>query len=307
MINSIKFYLNVDDFLSNYEELRALGLTNKEIANHLKLYPSAFSTLINKVLIPLSKLELREKNESNITQAFDSVNNLSKTKVMSSISEYCYSLNEMLKQVLYSRSNDPLSNGSLLDNLIKGSDLFQLKRLEGIYDCYYISSYNFLVKREPLAVYYSDDDSSFLVRKGNELSQSSYSGICYLNNPLLVSMHLLENSSTSTDNFIAHFQMPHSAVVNFDLLKGVSISMANSYLPIARKILIRRISNSYNHEDYELLPTVFYEKQDSKSKEAIISYLYNHTSVLEYIPVPQPTYSSIDLTIEHKISTLLAS
>lgn len=307
MISSIKFYLNVDDFLSNYEELRALGVTNKEIANHLKLYPSAFSTLINKVLIPLSKLELKERSESNITQAFDSINNLSKSKVMSSISEYCYSLNEMLKKVLYSRSNDPSSNGSLLDNLIKNSDMFQLKRLEGIYDCYYISSYNFLVKREPLAIYYNDDDNCFLVRKGNELSQSSYSGICYLNNPLLVSIHLIENSSTSTDNFMAHFQMPHSAVVNFDLLKGVSISMANSYLPIARKIIISRISNKYNPEDYELLTTTFYEKQHSNSHDPIVSYLYNHISVLEYIPVPQPTYSSKDLTIEKKISTLLAS
>ena len=40
-----------------HEELLAIGLKSKDIAKVLNLYPSAYSSLINKVLKEISKLE----------------------------------------------------------------------------------------------------------------------------------------------------------------------------------------------------------------------------------------------------------
>lgn len=282
--------------------LKEAGIKNKEIASTLDMYPSAFSALINKVLNELVQAsQLGQMTEQEIKLVFDQVNNVSELKVRRRIQDYIQKLEAFKLQLFEITEPKPLN---YIDNLIHTSPGEILRLLEGVYHCYYISSFGYRVKREPFLINYDVRQRTYRVRKGNKKNPAWYEGFGYMSNSHLFTVQIAEKNTLSIDNFMAHFHLPPLYAETTEMLKGISISMSNSNLPIARKMLLHRVGNFKSLDNYNQLETLFFKKNDGEDNE-IIRYLRSQTSFIEYLPIPYPDYAPQDLVKENKIKELI--
>lgn len=278
-----------------YEELINNGFKNKKLAKLLMLYPSAFSSLFNRVIKPLRTLDKNDKNLSKkVKNLFLLVNNVSETKTRQRLSWYIKILQEF-KIEASGTSGEQL--GLYINNLVDVSPKEVMKKMEGIYQCYYLSSFGYKIKREPLMVSYNPLNELYSVKKGNELSHACYEGFGYISNNHIFTIQIKELETLIPDNFIAHFHLPPSYSVALNLLKGISISMSNAYLPISRKIILRRISSQLDLKTFNTERTIFFE-DDADKENDIVRYLKGAKNLLEYLPIPHPMYDTEDLNKE---------
>lgn len=282
--------------------LKEAGIKNKEIAYALDMYPSAFSALINNVLSELVQSSQKGAlTEQEIKAVFDQVNNVSELKTRRRIQEYLQKLEALKLQLFEVAERKPLN---YIDNLINGSPGEILRLLEGVYHCYYISSFGYRVKREPFLIYYDARQRTYRVRKGNKQSPAWYEGFGYMSNNHLFTIQIAEKNTLSIDNFMAHFHLPPLYAETMEMLKGISISMSNSNLPIARKMLLHRVGNFSSLDDFNQLETLFFKREEGNENE-IVRYLREQTSFIEYLPIPYPDYAPQDLVKENKVKELI--
>ncbi|NRB50033.1 MAG: hypothetical protein HRU41_20320 [Saprospiraceae bacterium] len=282
--------------------LKEAGIKNKEIAHALDMYPSAFSALINNVLSELVQNgQQGPLTEQEIKAVFHQVNNVSELKTRRRIQEYLQKLETLKLQLFEVREHKPLK---YIDNLINGSPGEILRLLEGVYHCYYISSFGYRVKREPFLIYYDARQQTYRVRKGNKKSPAWYEGFGYMSNNHLFTIQIAEKNTLAIDNFMAHFHLPPLYAETMEMLKGISISMSNSNLPIARKMLLHRVGNFSSLDDFNQLETVFFKKEEGNENE-IVRYLREQVSFIEYLPIPYPDYAPQDLVKENKVKELI--
>lgn len=282
--------------------LKEAGIKNKEIANALEMYPSAFSALINNVLTELVRNgEQGALSEQEIKSVFDRVNNVSELKTRRRIQTYIQKLEALKLRLFDVAERKPLN---YIDNLINSSPGEILRLLEGVYHCYYISSFGYRVKREPFLIYYDARQRTYRVRKGNKKSPAWYEGFGYMSNNHLFTIQIAEKNTLSIDNFLAHLHLPPLYAETLEMLKGISISMSNSNLPIARKMLLHRVGNFHSLDDFNQLETIFLKREEGNENE-IVRYLREQTSFIEYLPIPYPDYAPQDLVKEKKIKALI--
>ena len=297
---SDKFFLQVEQFMDLGNSLHTKGVKKKEIARQLGLFPSAYSALLNIVFQRLVQpSDPIEDERKRIQLAFSGVNNVSEKRIRREMSTYLLKMKELDQEM----SSIPLMHDeNITQQLVQNSPETILEKLKGMYFCYYISTFGYEVKREPFLIY-QDQNQQFLVKKGNRLSQSRYRGTIFLSNSHLVSMQLLEEEQVQPDHFFVHISLPPSYSPALNLLKGIALSMANSHSPIGRKFILEKVSTQISGESYQQMETSFYPQHDQDSP--IPAYLYRSVSVMEYLPVPRPAFSTEDLERELQISEIL--
>lgn len=284
-------------FLELHHKLTREGFKQKDIAKKLKIYPSAYSAMVNIIFPKIAQLSSKSGSvsiEKRVSASFKLVNNVSERKVRQYIDDYL----EILQNFQQQENETPqyFSATQRLQHLIQNSPVDILKELQGIYDCFYVSSFGYKVKREPFMIKLNASKQFLEVKKGNALSPATYSGFLYKTNEHLLTIQLFEDGTIHKDHFLIHLCLPPSYTDSFDFLKGISISMANSFFPISRKIILKRISQTVNYEDYEALETIFFEKEQSADHK-IVKYLYEN-ELIEYVPIPRPNYDESDLQKE---------
>ncbi len=301
-MNDQNFVSEAKIFVELIDVLSSKGYKKKDIAGHLHLFPSAFSSLLNQVLKKLVLLKPPiERNQ--ISSIFNSVNNVSELKIRRNLKNYTQQLQSLLEGVTenqYAVNNSP---HTLFENLLQQNPEFLWTQLEGIYDCYYLSSFGYEMKREPFMMKKIGPHLS--VFKGNNLSPAKYQGVAYLSNHQLLTIHLQEKDSVSKDHFIIHFQLPPSYSQTLQMLRGISLSMANSFQPLARKIIIKKTNEAASDKTYQQKRTQFFQKSEAK-ENPIISYLRHSTHILELLSIPHPSYKEEDLEYEKKMLEFLS-
>lgn len=297
-----KLVQDAQQFLHLYQRLSDLKLRNMDIAKALDLHASSFSTLINKVFRPLTQINSQSKGaDAAIQSLFAAVNNLSEVRVRRKLEGYLQRMAELEEEVRFNGDADDAP--VYVNQLIVDTPHEILRMLEGVYECYYLSSFGYQLKKEPLRIKYNEQSRRYLVQKGNELSHAAYQGFIYLSNHQLLTMQMQEMNTLTPDHFIAHFQLPPSYATVLRMLKGITISMSNAYLPISRKVILNRIANSLSYDAYNTIETVFYGEGQGQDNP-VINYLRADTNYMEYLPIPYPTYSAEDLEKEERIRTI---
>lgn len=282
--------------------LKEAGLKNKDIANALGIFPSAFSALTNNILQKVvASGQDRTISEQEIRQLFETANNVSEVKTRRRISSYIEKLEQLKLQLFKHSDKHPLN---YIDQLIQDSPSEILRLLEGVYHCYYVSSFGYRIKKEPFLIHYNLRKKAYHIRKGNRQSPACYEGFGYMSNNQLFTIQIMEKNTLSVDNFLAHFHLPPLYVETMEMLKGISISMSNSNLPISRKMILHRIGKYHSLEEYDGLETHFYQEGEALDNE-IVQYLRQESSMIEYLPIPYPDYAPRDLVKEQKVKSLM--
>ncbi|MEL6484008.1 MAG: TPM domain-containing protein, partial [Bacteroidota bacterium] len=100
-----------------------------------------------------------------------------------------------------------------------------------------------------------------------------------------------------------HFHLPLTYSFSINLLQGVSISLANNKMPIARKLLLERVDKKPDRKKYDDLETTFFKGRESP-KSDIVNYLLSVPNVIDYMNIPYPAYDTSDLIKETKVREL---
>jgi hypothetical protein len=281
-----------------YDELQTKGFKNKDLAAHLGMFPSAFSTLINKVVKPIAKNSREHStDEKFLPGIFAQASNVSEVKLKRRLADYIEVMENLLTQDI---DNQPQVQSNFVEGLIKATPYDTLKVLEGIYDCYYLSTFGYRIKKEPFLFRFNSKENRYQVFKGNDLGPARYSGFAYVSNPQLLTMQLSEVGTMLTDHFMVHFILPPTYSTTVSLLKGIAVSISNALLPTSRKIILEKISGKTDLETFNAQATVFFEK-DNGNDHPIVAYLRSHVCAMEYIPIPHPDYDRNDLKKEELV------
>ena len=111
-----------------------------DIAKALDLHASSFSTLINKVFRPLTQINSQSKGaDAAIQSLFAAVNNLSEVRVRRKLEGYLQRMAELEEEVRFNGDADDAP--VYVNQLIVDTPHEILRMLEGVYECYYLSSF----------------------------------------------------------------------------------------------------------------------------------------------------------------------
>ncbi len=290
------FILTTQRFLTIVNQLCEQGVKKKQIARHLGMYPSILSALVNSLLAEIAKLTPHDPEaEDKINQIFASVNNISEKKIRRKLGQYITTLESLQNDPAHEAKASP---NHYLDDLIQASPEPMMSKLTGMYECYYVSSFGYRVKAEPFLIRPDSQGRNFVAQKGNVLGPSSFKGVAYLSNTHLLTVQMLEHGTMIQDHFMAHFMLPPSYPGSLQLFKGIAVSMSNAYVPISRKVVLKKVSQRVSISDYESMPTRFFENDEADKQSDIVRYLYNTDALIECFSVPQPQFNESDLDKE---------
>ena len=300
--NEQSFISQLNKFQTLISLLDKAGMKKKDIAKYLGIYPSAYSSLTNVVIIKAldNKTDINEKQR--IKTAFAEVNNVSEKRIRQELPNYIRKLEMLHEETLSTLS---ARESTYVEELLHATPSKIAEKLIGIYDCFYISSFGYRIKKEPFMIRPSKTNHSYHVLKGNDQSPACFKGFLYMSNTHVFTVQLQEIGTINPDNFIVHFVLPPSYSESLHFLKGLSVSMSNSYFPISRKILLKKVSTDINMEKYHQRPTRWYERDEIKQLSDIGLYLSQTNALIEYIPIPQPAFDERDLKKELEINKIL--
>lgn len=289
------FYQSILSLRDEVLRLNTLGYSQKRIADELHIFPSVLSVIVNKIANDIEKSSKKKPiSDRQVKQIFDGINNVSYNKLKSRIDAYL--------EILYNLSNDPnhTQEDVYFKDLYRDTPYDKMSNICGIYNCYYISSFSYGVKKEPLFIGYGDNRQKLIVQKGNDLGPTKLKGILYTTNNQTLTIQLKEENTIVRDQFIGHFILPPAYDNTFKILKGIAISVANTYLPIGRKVILKKVNNSRNLSDINTMETVFHNTENEINPE-ILDYLTSHKSYIDYYHIPKPQFDEKDLNAEQKI------
>ncbi len=72
--------------------------------------------------------------------------------------------------------------------------------------------------------------------------------------------------------------------------------MSSAYVPISRKVVLKKVSQGVSISDYEGMQTCFFENNETGSASDIVCYLTD--AFIECFSVPQPQFNEGDLEKE---------
>lgn len=293
-----RFVQQIERFMKLANQLQEKGLKKKDIARQLEIFPSVYSALTNNMFPSILTLESdTQGSNQQIERIFSLVNNVSEKRIRRDIEDYIFHLERLLEQEVEGKSQERCPN--YVEEHIASTPKSLIDKLTGTYECFYISSFGYRVKKEPFLIRTTQKGQVFQARKGNVKSPAFYDGFLYITSNQLLTAQLLEVGTINRDNFIIHFILPPSYEKSLHFFKGIGVSMSNSYMPISRKIILKKVNDNTKMEIYNQIETTFYEKGDCGNEHtAIINYLRADNALMEYLPVPYPSFDEQDLERE---------
>lgn len=293
------------EFLNLVKGMKDDGYRMHEISSILALHPPVLSGLCKTVLPAIIKPKAGlQSREAIIDKAFDLVNNISKEKTLKSLSSYVEKLKSVSSETVI---NDNLQFYEPYKKVIADSYELMCSHFVGLYDCYTHASNTNTIKHEPLLISNNSLRKYIEVHKGNKHTQYAHEGFMFLCGSHMISMNLIDSRDDIQETGLIQLIQPFTR--KYNLLRGIYLSLGFSRTPIARRIVLSRVTSKCSKEEFDEIPTKYYEKDKyppEVSKE-IIDYISDPQDLVECLGLPHPTFDVQDLVREKKMVTLLRS
>ncbi len=283
--------------LSN--SLQNKGYKKKDLASILEIPAPVLSSLLKNILPTIADVDAEKDNlEERIEYAFSLVNNMSANKTLQQLDKYITKLENSL--------NNNLTPKKLLDyfSVIKiqscNSYDFVKQYVEGLYDCYYITTDRFIVKKEPFWIRTNPIEKYVEVFKGNDKSPLHYSGIAIITNNQTMTFQMAEISDIPNEYLMVQLTLPFTR--RSDHLRGVFSAISYAREPIARKIVLRKIADHCKEDEYNQIDTEYFDNFKEIDIPEIHEYLKNEPQKIECLSIPKPQFNVTDLQKEIEFS-----
>jgi len=286
-----------NEFLNLVNKLRFKGHKMSEISGILQLHPpvlsSMYKTVFPSIINPKPGLDTEE---DVVEAAFNLVNNLSKDKTIRKLPVYL----NVLKSIPEERGAMESSKDifSPYKNAIATSYDSMSKSFTGLFECYTHSAYAPEIKKEPFLIRNNSYKKVIEVRKGNQLTEHSFEGFMFLGGSHLISIHLIDSKENIQETGLIHLTMPFTR--SFTILQGIYLNLSVAKMPVARRIVLRKVGSECNIDEFNKLPTRYYETgiESSEISKEIMNYLSNANDIVQCMQLPYPTFDVKDLSSE---------
>lgn len=288
-------------FLEICHKLKQAEFKKKDIARVLEIPAPVLSSLLKTVLPSIAAINTNipgENIEAQISDAFLMVNNLSRTKIEKRLPGDIAKLTSLLENKDFKRAEEP----GYLSFLRKQSELsfnYISKYFAGTYYFYYLSSDTYQLKGDPFLIKPNFADKIIEVYKGNAQSSVIYFGIALLNNNHTITFQLVENHDSPEEYLQIIVTLPF--VRKVDYLRGIFSSLNFARQPIARKMVIHKVSEQIDPDQFNQLPVKRFNSENAIDIPEIERYLITEDAKIECFAVSKPTFNFSDLDNEIKI------
>jgi len=291
---------DVNGFIEICKKLKQAGYKKKDIASVLEIPAPVLSSLLKTVLPVISQLNTitpETEIEAAIADAFLMVNNLSRTKIVKRLPFDIITLTNLLENNHFKR-DDKSSYLNFIRQQAEFSYNYISKYFQGIYYFYYISSDTDQLKADPFMIKPNIVERIVEVYKGNEKSSVRCFGIALLNNNHTINMQLAENHESPEEYMQILLSLPFIRQV--DYLRGIFSNLNFARQPIARKVVLHKMSDQCDSDFFNSLPAKRFSEADGEIPE-IGRYLYSEHAKTECFAITKPCFDFGDLDQEIKI------
>ncbi len=294
-------------FLEICHKLKLAEIKKKDIAGVLEIPAPVLSSLLKTVLPAIASLNpgmTDEKLEANIAEAFLMVNNLSRTRIEKRLSDDIAKLTKRFENNDFNKNVNP----DYLNFLrIQAEESFRYieNHLQGVYYFYYLSSDTDQLKGDPFLIKPNELEKIVEVYKGNDQSSVIYFGIALVNNKHTLTLQLAENHDSPEEYLQVVLSLPF--VRKIDYLRGVFSSLNFTRQPIARKVILHKISDQCDLDYFNTLPVKRFTAKNDLGIPEIKRYLSGTASKIECLAITKPAFNLTDLDLEIKIKDELST
>ena len=172
------------------------------------------------------------------------------------------------------------------------------KSFTGLFECYTHSAYAPEIKKEPFLIRNNSYRKTIEVRKGNQLTEHSFEGFMFLGGSHLMSIHLIDSKENIQETGLIHLTMPFTR--SFTILQGIYLNLSVAKMPVARRIVLRKVGSECSIDEFNEIPTCYYETgiESSEMSQEIMNYLSNANDIVQCMQLPYPTFEEKDLSSE---------
>ncbi len=295
----INYTLQAQKLLGLSNDLIIRGYKKKDIASILEIPAPVLSSLLKNILPIIASIDIENEDiEERISYAFSMVNNMSANKTLQQFDEYITRLENSLNNNLIQK--EELDYFSLIKTQSCNSYDYVKNYIEGLYDLYYITTDQYVVKKEPFWIRTNPIDKFVEVFKGNTKNTLCYKGIGIVTNNHTLTIQMAEINDIPNEYLMMQFTLPFTRKSEY--LRGIFTAISYAREPIARKIVIRKIKDFCTQDDYNHKETIFYNDKKEPDIPEIHNFLKNEPTKIECLSIPKPQFTVADLSKEIDIS-----
>jgi len=170
------------------------------------------------------------------------------------------------------------------------------KYFQGIYYFYYLSSDTDELKGDPFIIKPNILEKIVEVYKGNSKSSVNYFGIALLNNNHTITIQLAEKNDSPEEYIQLVVSIPFIRKVEY--FRGIFSNLNFARQPIARKVVLHKVSELCEWEIFDALPVKQFSRNDEEKIPQIERYLCAEFAKIECYALPKPTFKFTDLDEE---------
>lgn len=295
---------NIANQITHINELLTLarkkGIQMKQLAEVINISPSVLSAFYRTVVPAFIEKSDKMETEDALDYAFSLVNNISKTRFLPFLPNIILAVKNALENKSTSAKEDDKKH---FDNFVQTvtSSQVSIQHIEGIYKTYSISSSDFSLKCEPMIISRSSSGMIKVLRLSiHNILQEGFGMVA---DHQSLTVHLNEASYPKYYPLTMQVNIP--LCFNPKIYRGIYITLDSQSHPIARRVILERISESTLLADFQT------DKAEQYSSDNIpvhlndyFDYLKEPRDILRVTVVPEPTADTKDLKIEKKILKL---
>lgn len=292
--NLIKQLTLINELLS---QSRKRGIQMKVLAEAINVSPPVLSAFYRTVMPAFMDNYARMGVDDALEYAFSLVNNISKTRFTPFFPNIILALESVLNAEIIDNKNDEKSS---IDDFVSTVNSSQeaLQAVEGIYRTYSLSSGDYSMKCEPMIISRNSTNAIKVSRLSvHNVIQEGF-GMIAANQTL--ALYLNEAKYPKYYPLTLFINIPFC--FSPKIYRGVYLAMDSSNHPLARRIVIEKISSSTNISLFgEERPILYHAAQIPEELKEYFDYIKERSDVLRVSVIPEPTADSRDLIVEKKL------
>ena len=276
------------------------GIQMKQLAEAVNVSPSVLSAFYRTVIPAFKDSITKMKSEEALEYSFSLVNNISKSRFIPFLPNIILAVEEIMQQGL---SEVKCDDKRFFNNFIQTVQNSQntTHNIEGTYMTYSISSSEKSMKCEPMII--SRTSSSMI-----KVSRLSTHNIIQEGFGIVAdhqSLTIILNEAKYPKYYPLTMQINIPMCFNPKIYRGVFMALDASSHPIARRMILHRLSDRASSSELQLVKAELLSQADiTPELMDYFEYLSDRNDLLRVSVIPEPTADVRDLKIEKKILKL---
>ncbi|MFI3315176.1 MAG: hypothetical protein R3Y04_05880 [Rikenellaceae bacterium] len=274
----------------------------KDIAENIGLTPSVLSAIYSTVLPAYIKsLNDGQEHDNAIDYALSLVNNVSKRRLLVDLDKIHSHIEHYKEAAIIEKSEVPFIS-KLISEINHNASISG--KLDGIYLSYSHSSSACAMKVEPYLLRSSENGANLTVSRINT-SGSVHHGFAIIKEHQ--ALYMLFNESHKDSFTMVSVMLQLTLVERVQIIKGLYMCLDVAGNPIARRIVLHKISDSNAMEDFLQTPSRLVAQEELTSDEQLFyDYTCTPTDSLHMCSLPTLTFDKDDLAREKEILQIIS-